>query len=604
MNKLKYLIYLTLTVTFVLINLGGFVHNTGSSLACPDWPLCYGELMPKMEGGILIEHSHRLLGALVGFLTILISFFSAIVYSRKSKIFKSSLLSLFLVIIQGILGGLTVIYKLPTIISTMHLGLSMIFFGSLIYLIHLIQISNIKVKELSSKTIWNQGIKKHSAILLLAVYGQMILGASMRHLGLGSVCGTSWSNAFSCFDLLSGKKSFFPESFQAMFHMGHRYVAYLLAFYIFYCAYTFIKTFKKNKEIPFWNAIRFKLMSLPVLVLFQIKLGLLSVATNLGIAATTLHLGGAALVFIFTWKLFLEITWINKNVKFENKRHDFIFDMFSMSKPRLSSLVIFTAGIGIFLSPGNISAVNAVLGIVFTTLLVGGACTLNCYLERDIDKKMARTADRPLAANRINPNIAFLFGFSMCVVAVLGLYKFTNEITTILGIIATLFYVLFYTPFKKVSSHAVFVGAIPGAMPPLMGHTIVTNEIQLLGVILFLLLFLWQIPHFMAISMRYKEDYEGAGFKVFPNTAGEKSTVWRIMFYTLSLIAVSSLPYFFYLTKSPWYLIGTLLLGAFSTYLALQGFKTSDYKPWARKYFLSTLVYLPVQMSLMIGLLN
>ncbi len=600
---LKYLIYLTLFITFCLINLGGFVHNTGSSLACPDWPLCYGKIMPKMEGGILIEHSHRLMGALVGFLTILISFFSFKNFGSKSRIFKFSLFSLLLVIVQGTLGGLTVIYKLPTVISTMHLGLSMIFFASIVYILHLIQLNNNSNFEVKSKSSWNMSIKKHSLILLFVVYAQMIIGASMRHLGLGSVCGTSWANAFSCLDLTTGAKSFFPNSFQAMYHMGHRYFAYLITAYLLYCVFTFLKTFRKE-NYQFNNSIRFKLIALPFLILFQIKLGLLSIATNLGIAATTLHLGGAALIFILSWKLFLEISWVEKNIEFKSKKYDFLFDVFSMSKPRLSSLVIFTAGIGMFLSNGNVSMVTGVLGIFFTTLLVAGACTLNCYLERDIDAKMERTANRPLASKRVHPSVAFIFGLFLCVISVAGLYKFTNELTAILGVIATLFYVLFYTPFKKVSSYAVFVGAIPGAMPPLMGHTIVTNEIQVLGVILFLLLFLWQIPHFMAISMRYKEDYEGAGFKVFPNTSGDPSTVKQIFGYTLALVSISALPYFVYLTKSPLYLVGTFLLGGFSIYLATQGFKTKSYKPWARKYFLSTLIYLPVQMGLMIGLFN
>ncbi len=608
MNLLKYTIYFTLACIFALINLGGFVHNTGSSLACPDWPLCYGQIMPEMVGGVLIEHSHRLLGSLVGFLTICISFLSFRHFGKSSRIFKFSIVSLVMVIIQGILGGLTVIYKLPPEISTAHLGLSMIYFASIIYILHLIKVSTLKEKKYQSKVTWNKSYLKHSRILLFAVYAQMIWGASMRHLGLGSICGTGWSNVFKCFDLTTFKKSYLPNTFDGMFHMGHRYFAYILTALVFYNVYNYFKAFKEESNIPFWNSLKLKVLILPVLVIVQVLLGMFSLATNLGIEPTTLHLGVAALIFITVWKICLEVSWINKNVVFTNQKHDFLFDLFSMSKPRLSGLVIFTAGIGMFLATqttsSTITMMSAFWAIVFTTLLVAGACTLNCYIERDIDKKMKRTADRPLPANRFNPTVAFLFGLSLCVIAVIGLYFWTNNITVILGLVATGFYVAFYTPIKRFSPHAVFLGAVPGAMPPLMGYTSVTNSIDVLGVILFSVLFFWQIPHFLAISMMYKDDYKEAGFHVFPNTVGNKNTVYRIVTYSLVLLTIALLPYLLHLTRSPVYLIGTLLVGGFSVYLALKGFNKPVYKTWARKFFLSTLIYLPVQLGLMIGILN
>lgn len=608
MKLLKFLIYFTLACIFALINLGGFVHNTGSSLACPDWPLCYGQIMPEMVGGVLIEHSHRLLGSLVGFLTICISFLSFRHFGKSSRIFKFSIVSLVMVIIQGILGGLTVIYKLPPEISTAHLGLSMIYFASIIYILHLIQVSTLESKKYKSDKVWNKSYLKHSWILLIAVYAQMIWGASMRHLGLGSVCGTGWSNVFKCFDLTTFKKSYLPNTFDGMFHMGHRYFAYALAALIFYNAYNYLSTFKENSNIPFWKNLKLKILILPVLVLVQIALGMFSLATNLGIEPTTLHLGVAALIFITIWKICLEISWIAKNVIFKKQKYDFLFDLFSMSKPRLSGLVIFTAGIGMFLATQtttfSITMMSAFWSLTFTTLLVAGACTLNCYMERDIDKLMERTAQRPLPSNRINPNIAFGFGLMLCLVAVVGLYFWTNTITVILGLIATGFYIAFYTPFKKISPNAVFLGAVPGAMPPLMGYTSVTNSIDTLGIILFCILFFWQVPHFLAISMMYKNDYKEAGFQVFPNTVGDKNTVYRIVIYSIVLLTIALLPYLLHLTRSPVYLIGTLMVGCFSLYLALKGFNNPVYKTWARKFFLSTLIYLPVQLGLMIGILN
>src|SRR3989338_3395179 len=119
---------ITLIMTFFLLILGAVVHNTGSSLACPDWPLCFGEIFPEMRGGVAIEHGHRLTAAVVGLLTILMTLLFYFRRPQDRQLQRLSLAALGLVIFQGILGGLTVIYKLPTLISTAHLGLSMIFF--------------------------------------------------------------------------------------------------------------------------------------------------------------------------------------------------------------------------------------------------------------------------------------------------------------------------------------------------------------------------------------------------------------------------------------------------------------------------------------------
>ncbi len=617
---MKFLIGSTILITFALINLGGFVHNTGSSLACPDWPLCFGQVMPKMEGGVLIEHSHRLLGALVGFLSILISFFSYKKYGQ-SRIFKFSLFGLALVVFQGVLGGLTVIYKLPTIVSTAHLATSMIVFGVFIYLYHLVQTSETakalaadfadaesKTESFESKGTWNKSILKLVSFGLLFIYGQMILGASMRHLGLGSVCGTGWENAFACFDLVLFEKSWFPNSFPAALHMVHRYFAYFIAIFVIYfgfVGYRSIKTFEK--KVPFQNALKIKLVLLPIIIVLQVKLGLLAVATSLGVGATTLHLTGAALLFALTWKILLELSYLKKHGVFENQSYDKLVDYFSTMKPRLSGLVIFTAGIGIYLA-GEPVTFTKVLGSLFSiTLLVGGACSLNCWMERDIDKRMARTADRPMAAGRIGP----LFGFSasaiICMIAVILIFSWVNALTAILGVVAMITYLLMYTPAKQRTAYAVFLGAIPGALPPLMGQTAVTGDIQPIGLILFGILFLWQLPHFLAISIMHKKDYGDAGIIVFPNTIGDKRTALRMFSYAILLVGVAYLPIYLNITQSSMYTIVTAVLGVFFCLYAFKGLKITNENmvtTWARKFFFSTLVYLPVQLGILVVVFN
>ncbi|MCB9094517.1 MAG: protoheme IX farnesyltransferase [Halobacteriovoraceae bacterium] len=597
MKWLKFILWVNLVLIFLLINLGGLVHNTGSSLACPDWPLCYGQVMPTMEGGILVEHSHRLLATLVGLFTILISVLGFRIFTSKSRFFKFSLLSLFLVVFQGVLGGITVIYKLPTIVSTTHLAVSMLYFASMIYLLHLVQRE--ESNENSAERLWSPGYLKQASFLLGIVYFQIVLGASMRHLGLGSVCGTGWDNIFSCFDLIGFHKGFFPESAQAILHMSHRYLAYFISIVTLLVSINFYKNISSQ-------AIKKKALILPLIIFAQIVIGIYTVATNIGVIATTLHVGGAALLFAVTWKLVLNLYDLKKKSSSQKKAKDFISNFLSITKPRLSGLVIFTSAMGMYLAPGSISPLQGVFALLSITGLVAGSCILNCWLEREVDGKMERTADRPLVTGEISEKTAFYTGLNLIIVSSILIFFFSNILTTLLGVLAAVLYVWLYTPSKQKSPYAVFWGAIPGAMPPLMGQTAVTGTIEPLGVILFCLLFLWQLPHFLAISLMHSKDYEAAGIVVFPNSHGTKATIIRIFHFSVILMVIAYLPIYLGLIEASSYKLITLFLGLGLCLLAVQGLVLVQRKhnvlKWAKKFFIGTLIYLPVQLTALIVL--
>jgi protoheme IX farnesyltransferase len=585
---------ITIILTFLLINLGGYVHNTESSLACPDWPLCYGQVFPKMEGGILIEHSHRLLASLVGFFSIILVFLHSKQRKQNPHAFKISIAALILVIFQGVLGGLTVIFKLPTMVSTAHLGTSMIFFATMIYINHLS--TERLLKNSTNEESWNPNLKTYLLILLILVYSQMLLGALMRHLGLGSACGLGFDNALLCFDTGTWAKNLFPISIQSQIHMGHRLYAVIVALAIFVAIYNLIKVLKKSSNNHWINF-------LPIpLVVIQILLGIISVSTNIGQISTTLHLGGAALLFASLWKIYLEVT--NLEIKsFGEKKNSFLGDLISLTKPRLSALVIATAAMGLFLAPGKISFFRALIAIFATLGVVAGACIINCYMEKDIDGLMERTKDRPLPAGRIKPELALYIGVSLIFLCVLFLFWFVNPLTSILAFIATAFYVFLYTPLKTKTTFALFAGAIPGAIPPLMGWTSVTAKIDPYALILFGILFLWQLPHFLAISIYHADDYFNAGIKVLPKTLGIHGTIIRIIVYTLMLAVISLLPYSIGINSMMYRNLSLLLGGAFFLYSLLGLFREKNkigLMQWSRRYFYASLVYLPCVFVLMI----
>lgn len=276
---MKILVLITIFLTLLLINLGGYVHNTGSSLACPDWPLCYGQVMPEMKGGVLVEHSHRLLATLVGILTLVLTFTSR----RVSREVLTTHLALGMVIVQGILGGITVIYRLPVLVSTAHLGLSMIFLCTLIYLDHQLDRTH-KGQRRSPLTFY---LLTGTVVIFL----QIVLGASIRHLGLGGICGVGYANTLLC------SNNFFPTSGMELIHMFHRHLAILTGIAVLIPNFFIWK--RAGRKFTFLPALSI------IIVFLQIILGIMTIGSAFKPIITMLHLGGAALLLSLMWKVFL-----------------------------------------------------------------------------------------------------------------------------------------------------------------------------------------------------------------------------------------------------------------------------------------------------------
>jgi protoheme IX farnesyltransferase len=224
-------------------------------------------------------------------------------------------------------------------------------------------------------------------------------------------------------------------------------------------------------------------------------------------------------------------------------------------------------------------------------------------MERDIDSRMERTKNRPLPSGRLHAETALSVGISLIVVSLSVIYVVINPLTAFLGLLAAVIYVSLYTPLKTKTSLALFAGAVPGAIPPLMGWTSVTHSIEPLGVIIFAILFVWQLPHFLSISIYHAEDYNNASIKTFPAQIGFRSTQHRIVVYTFLLTLTSLFPAFYSKVETP-YLWGVFLLGGAFTLYSFMGYfyptESVNFRLWARKYFFGSLIYLPVVFILML----
>jgi protoheme IX farnesyltransferase len=266
-------------------------------------------------------------------------------------------------------------------------------------------------------------------------------------------------------------------------------------------------------------------------------------------------------------------------------------DLIALTKPRLSALVIATTAGGLWMAPGPFPVVKGLLAIIAVSAVVGGANALNCYYERDSDRFMARTRNRPLPAGRMDPQLALWFGISLAAVALPVLFFALNPLTAVLGAMAFFSYVFVYTPMKKRSPAAMVVGAFPGALPPLMGWTAATGKIELPGLVLFAILFLWQIPHFIAIALFRREEYERAGIQVLTLHRTDGTSRAYAVAWTLPLVAISVLPFTLNLAGVG-YLVAAVVLGFVFLGVAVVGFVRELGKAWARQFFFVSLMYL------------
>lgn len=556
----------TAAATYLLILIGGLVHGTGSSLACPDWPTCYGTFMPKMEGGVLVEHSHRLAAGTVVVLTLLLATMLTVTRDRSLRRLRPfGWLAVGLVFAQALLGGITVLLRLPTPISTAHTATSLLFFMTVLYIA-------VRSRPAIARDAAPPLVSRLALITSVAVYMQMVLGGLVRHSGA----------ALACTDVPLCRGSLWPHAHPTVLIQAlHRLNAVAVACLVLASS---IVTLQRTTR-PLLRALA---VLAPVLVGVQIWLGIRSVQSFLDLVTVESHLA-VATALLATMVLtvlaarpeglpsFPGLAWFRAVV--------------ALAKPRITGMVIITFAGGLWLAPGQIAGWRAIMTLVGTALLVAASNTFNMYLERDVDPLMERTRDRPLPRGALSPETALAFGTLMACAAVPLVFLGGNLLTGILGLAALGSYVVVYTPLKRHSAIALFVGAVPGALPPLMGWTAVTGRLDAPGLALFSILFLWQIPHFLAIATYRAADYARAGFKVLPLAISTRATRATIVLFSIGLVAAT-------IALEPLrvaglgYLTCAALLGAVFIGWAAAGFRRAAANAWARSLFFYSIVYL------------
>jgi protoheme IX farnesyltransferase len=267
-------------------------------------------------------------------------------------------------------------------------------------------------------------------------------------------------------------------------------------------------------------------------------------------------------------------------------------DLVALTKPGVTRMCLVTTAGGLLLPGVETSWFTIASALVGTALAVGGANAFNMWWERGTDRLMARTRTRPLPAGRMTPATALRFAWALSIASIALLLVGTNLLTAVLAASAIAGYVLVYTPLKYRTPAALVIGAVPGAMPPLLGWTAATDSIDLPGLVLFAILLVWQIPHFLAIALYRKTEYERAGIKVLPLVRGDAVAKIHAVLWVMVLVPIT-------LLLAPLgvagdiYTYAAFVLGAGFLGWAFTGLDNAAGPRWARNYFLASLVYLP-----------
>jgi len=517
--------------TFVLITAGGLVRATDSGLGCPDWPLCFGQWVPPPELHAWIEHSHRLIAAVavgplvaaVGLLTL----FNA-ARRRDRVLLAAAFVAGVLVIVQSLLGAVVVLERLRADLVTAHLGMALTVLAATIL------IAERSLRGALPAHASRPGLSRLVGVTALAVFAQMLLGSWVSGNGAGL--------AFSDFPLMNGR--LLPDLAATVHQIGfaHRALAVLLAGLVIVTAWQVHRTTTSRP------ARRLAMVAV-VLISVQLVLGAANVWSRLSALFVVPHLAVGALLWGTSVLLWLTVRRIDPAEAIapsagrlgRRRLIDTVRAYAALTKPRIIELLLVTTVPTMVLAQRGIPSPWLIgATVIGGVLAAGGANAINQYVDRDIDDLMRRTRHRPIPRRLLPPRHALAFGVVLSVVS-FGWFALTvNLLSGLLASSAIAFYVFVYSLWlKRTTPQNIVIGGAAGCVPVLVAWAAVTGEVGIPALVLFAIVFYWTPPHFWALALRYRGDYEIAGVPMLPVVRGEVETARQIVLYSILLVVVS-----------------------------------------------------------------
>ncbi len=571
MTRFQKLAAATVVTTILLVTIGVVVRATGSGMGCPDWPLCHGQIIPPLnDSQAWIEWIHRTVAAIIGFEILGLALLAWIDHRDRRSILWPSIAAVLLVGFQAWLGRETVRLNNSGESVTAHLAAAMALLGLLVFVL---------ARSFYPARIAGRGASQRFTLLAafsaVAIYALLLFGSH--------VTATSQWYVFPDWPLMNG--SVFPPLTDAdSAHILHRWVAFVVGVIVWATALAAWR----SQRTHLWT-IR---LALTTAVLFTIQaiVGGLQVLTGLAAWTQTLHLALGAIIWALAASLVVVAYFearttvaagsgipapggeAGDNDETTAKSHtkgDTVRAYIALTKPRIIELLLVTTIPAMVLATREIPGFQPAewFRLVFWTLIcgtlaAGSANAINQYLDRDIDELMSRTRRRPLPAHSVTPENAVVFGIVLGVFSVVAMAWTVNLVAAFLTLLAIGFYVFVYTiMLKRTTPQNIVIGGAAGALPPVIGWAAVTGRVEIPALLLFAMVFYWTPPHFWALSLRIRKDYEAAHVPMMPVVRGVPETARQILLYTVLLVAIS-LVFYAVARMGPLYLVAAIGLGA------------------------------------------
>ncbi len=534
-------------------------------MACPDWPLCHGRLIPPLEGPVLIEYAHRLVAASVSALVLITT--AAAVMARRAVRGAAATAGIVvaLVAVQVVLGGITVKMDLTPALVTMHLGVAMLFLAGLL-----------------AQAVVALEVPAQPAPLRVRRLAFLAAAATYLMVLIGGFVGSS-AAALACPSLPACRGPVvLPPDWPGRLHMLHRAWAVIVTLLVVATAVAACRSGPRRVAAAATLAA--------ALVVMQFAAGLLNVATRLSPAVQGLHLGLAAALFGTLVVLSMlavplpearaaaaapaaplrtiaggsiddptgALRWSPAGPSGVPPAVALARDYLQLMKPRIILLLLVTTVTTMVVAtPHHLSLAVLALTVLGGTLAAGSANAFNMYIDRDIDAVMRRTCLRPVPAGRLRPRQAIGFGIVTGSLSVLVMAWGVNTLSAALSTAGIVFYVAVYTLWlKRTTPQNIVIGGAAGAVPPLVGWAAASGHLALPAVALFAIVFLWTPPHFWALALAKADDYRAARVPMLPVVKGEQETRRQILWYSLALSAATLVLY------APLHALGAIYLAA------------------------------------------
>ncbi|MGZ8502075.1 MAG: heme o synthase [Candidatus Limnocylindrales bacterium] len=582
MTRFQKLAATTVAGTLLLVTVGVIVRATDSGLGCPDWPFCYGKLLPALDDPkAWIEWLHRTIAAVLGLIIVAQAVVAFIDHRDRRSLLWPSIAAVLLVGFQAYLGRQTVLLGNTSESVTAHLATSQALLGLLVYIL---------VRSFFPARIGGRGGSQRFTLLAAfgaaATYALLLFGAR--------VTASDAALIFPDWPLMGGTL-LPPLTEVTATHVLHRWVAIVVGLILAAIVVAALRTQRRQRAV-----VRLALAAGVVFVV-QAIVGGLQVVTQLAAWTQTLHVALGALVWSLMCALAVTAYYTarvsapigsglasGRRVPGGEAGTDGVVGSSSaqpnatgttggqsirayiaLTKPRIIELLLVTTIPAMVLAARDVPGLGfgewtwlAVWTLIGGSLAAGSANAINCYLDRDIDELMVRTRRRPLPAHQVEPERAVVFGLILGAISLVVMAWFVNLVAAFLTLLAIAFYVVVYTiMLKRTTTQNIVIGGAAGALPPVIGWAAVTGSVALPAVILFAIVFYWTPPHFWALSLRIRKDYAAARVPMLPVVHGVPETTRQIALYTILLVAIS-LVLFAVARMGLVYLGSALVLGA------------------------------------------